>query len=130
MVFSQGGSHCGSRYHGRVAINAQDVIVAISALFIVGMIWLRTRMQYAQRGVGPLQLEPAGRIYFASAVGVLIAGWPAAPLIGRALWPSPGVTPTLMRVVWCLATYYLYILVHRALRMRGAAVYRPRALRE
>ena len=94
------------------------------------MIWLRTRMQYARRGVGALQLAPAGRLYFGSAVALLIAGWVVAPLLGRALWPGPAVTPTLMRVVWCLATYYVYILIHRVLKMRGAAVYRPRGPQE
>jgi hypothetical protein len=119
-----------NRYHGSMALNAQDAIVAISALFIVGMIWLRTRMQYAKRGVGPLQLETAGRIYFGSAVALLVAGYVIAPVTGRVLWPGSGVTPTLMRVVWCLATYYVYILVHRVLKMRGAAVYRPREPQE
>jgi hypothetical protein len=124
--FSLSQRRARTRYHESVRLNAQDAIVAISALFIVGMIWLRTRMQYARRGAGPLQLEPAGRIYFACVVALLIAGWVAAPWLGRALWPGPAVTPTLMRVIWCLTTYYLFILVHRVLKMRGAAVYRPR----
>jgi hypothetical protein len=105
-------------------MNAQDVIVPFTALFIVGMIWLRTRMQYARRGAGPLHLTPAGRIYFAAVIALLLVGWFAAPLIGRALWPTTGATPTLMRVVWCLATYYIFILIHRVLKARGATVFK------
>jgi hypothetical protein len=107
-------------------MNTQDAIVAVTSLFIVGMIWLRTRMQYAQPGVGALRLQPAGRIYFGSAIGLLIIGWVAAPQIGHALWPGTAATPTLMRVVWCLAIYYIFIAVHRLLKTRGAAVFRPR----
>jgi hypothetical protein len=104
-------------------MNAQDAIVAISALFIGGMIWLRTRMQYAQRGAGSLRLEPVGRIYFGTAIGLIAAGYVAAPAIGHALWPQTGATPTLMRVAWCLAMYYIFIVVHRILKVRGKAVF-------
>jgi hypothetical protein len=106
-------------------MNAQDVIVPFTSLFIVGMIWLRTRMQYSRSGVGPLRLQPAGRIYFAAAIAVLAVGWFIAPALGRALWPTTGATPTLMRVVWCLATYYIFIVVHRVLKVRGTVVFRP-----
>jgi hypothetical protein len=106
-------------------MNAQDVIVPFTSLFIVGMIWLRTRMQYSRSGVGPLRLQPAGRIYFAAAVAVMAVGWFAAPVLGRALWPTTGATPTLMRVVWCLVTYYIFIVVHRILKIRGTVVFRP-----
>jgi hypothetical protein len=105
-------------------MNAQDLIVPFTALFIVGMIWLRTRMQYARRGAGPLHLAPPGRIYFAAVISILFIGWFAAPLMGQALWPTTGATPTLMRVVWCLATYYVFILIHRVLKSRGTAVFK------
>jgi hypothetical protein len=107
-------------------MNTQDLIAAITAPFIVGMIWLRTRMQYTQRGRGVLQLEPAGRIYFASAVALLVLGWFGAPALGRAVWPASGASPTLMRVVWFLATYYAFIIVHRVLKARGVVVFRLR----
>jgi hypothetical protein len=87
------------------------------------MIWLRTRMQYTRRGAGPLQLARAGRVYFGAAIGMLIIGWFAAPLIGEAFWPNTGATPTLMRVVWCLATYYIFIVIHRVLKSRGTEVF-------
>ena len=104
-------------------MNAQDAIVAISALFIGGMIWLRTRTHYVQRGAGPLRLEPAGRVYFAAAVVLLAVGFFAAPAIGHRFWPGTAATPTLMRVVWCLAMYYIFIAVHRVLRLRGRPVF-------
>ena len=104
-------------------MNAQDLIVAFTSLFIVGMIWIRTRMQYMRRGAGPLHLASSGRVYFAGAVVLLGIGWVAAPLIGESLWPNTGATPTLMRVVWCLATYYIFIVIHRVLKSRGTEVF-------
>jgi len=104
-------------------MNAQDLIVGITSLFIVGMIWLRTRMQYTGRGTGPLQLAPAGRVYFGAAIALLTVGWFAAPLIGEAFWPNAGATPTLMRVIWCLVTYYVFIVIHRVLKSRGTEVF-------
>jgi hypothetical protein len=101
----------------------QDVISAVTVLFIVGMIWLRTRMQYARRARGVLQLQRAGRIYFAAAGAMLVLGWLVAPLVGGLLWPDTK-TPGLMRVLWFLATYYVFILVHRVLRVRGVEVFK------
>jgi hypothetical protein len=104
-------------------MNAQDAIVPFTALLMLGLIWIRTRIQYSRAGTGPLRLQPAGRIYFAAVLALLAVGWFAAPLVGRTFWPVPGVTPTLMRVVWCLATYYIFIAVHRMMKTRGAAVF-------
>jgi hypothetical protein len=104
-------------------MNAQDSIVAFTSLFIVGMIWIRTRMQYMQRGAGPLSLAPSGRVYFGAAIVLLIVGWFAAPAIGEAFWPNTGATPTLMRVVWCLVTYYVFIVIHRVIKSRGTQIF-------
>lgn len=106
-------------------MNAQDAIVPFTALLMLGLIWVRTRIQYARAGTGPLRLQPAGRIYFGAALALLAIGWFVAPVLGRTLWPVTGVTPTLMRVVWCLATYYVFIVVHRVMKTRGAAVFKP-----
>jgi hypothetical protein len=106
-------------------MNAQDAIVPFTALLMLGLIWARTRIQYSGRGQGPLRLQPAGRIYFGAAIAVLAAGWFAAPLLGRTFWPDTGITPTLMRVVWCLATYYIFIIVHRIMKTRGTKVFNP-----
>jgi len=108
-------------------MNALDIICAITVLFIVGMIWLRTRMQYSRQARGVLQLQRAGQIYFAAVIVMLLLGWLVAPAVGRALWPDTNVTPGLMRVVWFLVTYYLFILVHRVLKTRGVAVFKVAA---
>jgi hypothetical protein len=107
-------------------MNAQDAIVPFTALLMLGLIWVRTRIQYSRTGEGPLRLQRAGQIYFAAAIAVLVVGWFAAPVLGRTFWPLPGVTPTLMRVVWCLAIYYIFIVVHRVMKTRGTAVFKPR----
>ena len=108
-------------------MNAQDIISAVTVLFIVGMIWLRTRLQYARQVRGALQLQPAGRVYFAAAAAVLVLGWLAAPLIGRLVVPDTNVTPGLTRVIWFLATYYVFIVVHRVLKVKGVEVYKAAA---
>jgi hypothetical protein len=105
-------------------MNTLDIICAITVLFIVGMIWLRTRMQYSRQARGILQLQRAGQIYFAAVIVVLLLGWLTAPAIGRAMWPDTSVTPGLMRVVWFLVTYYVFILVHRILKARGVVVFK------
>ena len=105
-------------------METQDIISAVTVLFIVGMIWLRTRVLYSREVRGVLQLQRAGRIYFAAVVAVLVLGWLVAPLIGRLAWPDTNVTPLLMRVIWFLATYYLFIVVHRILKGRGVEVYK------
>ena len=106
-------------------MNAQDAIVLFTALLMLGLIWVRTRIQYSGKGQGPLRLQRAGQFYFGAAVLLLAVGWPVAPALGRAFWPVPGVTPTLVRVVWCLATYYVFIIVHRVMKTRGTAIFRP-----
>ena len=108
-------------------MDIQDIIGALSVLFIAGMIWLRTRTQYAREVRGALQLQRAGRVYYAAMVAVLVSGWPLAPLIGRLVWPQTSTTPGLMRVVWFLATYYTFIVVHRVLKAKGASVYKAAA---
>ncbi len=107
----------------REDMSSFDWLTAGTALFIVGMVWLRTRMHYP-RGAGPLRLTRAGRLYFAVLLGVLAAGWLLAPAAGKALWPSALATPTLSRVVCFLATYYLFIPVHHALRGQGVEVFK------
>jgi hypothetical protein len=108
-------------------MGTQDIISAVTVLFIVGMIWLRTRVLYSREMRGVLQLQRAGRIYFTAVVAVLVSGWLVAPLIGRLAWPDTNVTPLLMRVIWFLATYYVFILVHRILKGKGVEVYKAAA---
>ncbi len=105
-----------------------DLSSAITVLFIIGMIWLRTRMQYVgltRREPGrKLRLEKAGRVYFGSAIALLALGWFAAPLVGAALWPVAAANPVVPRVVWFLLSYYVFIMVHRVLKGRGIAVFK------
>ncbi|HXS26917.1 MAG TPA: hypothetical protein VN730_04540 [Steroidobacteraceae bacterium] len=101
----------------------QDLTSIITAVFIIGMVWLRTRMHYARLGRGTPRLAGAGRWYFAAVLGVLAAGWFVAPPIGRSIWPAAGGDSTILRVIWFLATYYLFILVHRALQARRIEVF-------
>jgi hypothetical protein len=104
-------------------VHAQDAIVPFTALLMLGLIWVRTRVQYSGKAVGALRLQRAGQIYFAAAVAVLVLGWFVAPALGRAFWPVPGVTATLVRVVWCLGTYYVFIIIHRIMKARGNVVF-------
>jgi hypothetical protein len=108
-------------------MNAQDLIVPFTAVLMLGLIWIRTRVQYSRAGSGPLRLQRAGRIYFGAVLALLAVGWFVAPVLGRTFWPVPGVTPTLMRVVWCLAIYYVFIAVHRVMKTRGTAVFQQQA---
>ena len=105
-------------------MSPQELTSLISAVFIVGMIWLRPRMHYAQRSRGRLQLSSAGRIYFVVVLLVLGAGWLAAPPLAHAAWPATPVSPTLARVVCFLATYYLFIAVHRMIQAQGVSVFK------
>ena len=57
-------------------MNTQDIVSAVTALFMVGMIWLRTRVQYSQQARGPLRLQPGMHRYLpalASQLGGRIA---------------------------------------------------------
>src|SRR3977135_1275585 len=70
-----------------------DWLTAGTAVFIFGMVWLRTRMHY-RRGRERLLLTRAGRIYFAALLGVLVLGWLVAPAAGHAPWPAAASPPT------------------------------------
>jgi len=102
----------------------QDLTSALSAVFILAMIWLRTRIQYAQRG-RRLQLQRAGKIYFVAALILFILGWLLAPSVGAAFWPQSAASPILTRVIWFMVAYYVFILVHRYLRVRNVQVFKP-----
>ena len=101
-------------------------ISALTFLFILGMVYLRTRMHYP-RGGGRRVLTAAGAGYFAALVVFLIAGYFAAPALARSLLPGVPQTATLGRTIWFLAGYYLFIPVHGLLRGRGLAAFRVEA---
>jgi hypothetical protein len=100
-----------------------DLIPAFTALLIFGMIWLRTRIQYARRG-STLHLERAGWFYFGGALGLMALGWLVAPTLGAVIWRihHPAVQP-LLRSVWFLAIYYIFIVVHRLMKAGGMPVF-------
>jgi hypothetical protein len=100
----------------------QNAISAAAAVFIVAMVWLRTRMHYRARG--RRSLTAAGAVYFVTLVTLLAAGWFIGPVLGRHLATAFPVAPALARVVWFLAIYYLFIPVHLTLKARGVAVFR------
>ena len=102
-----------------------DVIAAFAALFMVGMLWLRTGMHYAKGTRSVRALTPAGWLYFAGFGLLLVAGWFVAPPVARSLAGTTPLPPTLARVVWFLAAYYLFIPLHGILRARGQPVFRP-----
>jgi hypothetical protein len=108
-------------------MSPQDFISLVAAIFIFGMVWLRTRTYYVRRRTGPLQLTAQGRIYFGAVVALIAIGWIAAPALGKVIAPAMAASATLVRVVWFLAIYYLCIPVHRLLDSRGAAVFRSMA---
>ena len=77
-------------------MNTQDIVSAVTALFMVGMIWLRTRVQHSQ-------LPPAGprEVVFSCAAGGrsltaarqrMALGQPAAHLAGGiSQWKAEGL---------------------------------------
>jgi len=101
-----------------------EAVTAFAALFIVAMVWLRTRIQYPRGAGGRRVLTAAGALYFGALGLLLVSGWFAAPTLARRMTAAPPVTAMLARVVWFLASYYLFIPLHRLLRARGVAVFR------
>lgn len=101
-----------------------DWMAALAAVVIFGMIWLRTKVQYRQRGV-TLRLAPAGWKYFGAALLVMLLGWWVAPLLSPLIagpHPQP-MMPTMLRVGWSLATYYVFIGVHQLVRSKAGGVF-------
>jgi hypothetical protein len=107
---------------------ATDGAALLAAVVIFGMIWLRTKVQYRQRGV-VLAITRAGWQYFGGAALLMVLGWFVAPLFAPLLVsgghaPVP-VMPTVLRVGWFLLTYYAFIGVHKLIKARGAGVFEP-----
>jgi hypothetical protein len=101
------------------------VISALAALFMVGMLWLRTGMHYPKGARSMRSLTAAGWLYFAVFLVLLLSGWFVAPPLARSLAGATPLPPTLARVVWFLASYYLFIPLHGMLRAHGRPVFRP-----
>ncbi len=110
----------------RTSVTAPDAAAFAVAVLVAVMIWLRTRLTYAGRRLGPLRLRSAGAGYFGAMVALLVLGWFAAPALGRLARPG-GADRLVLRAGWFLATYYLFILVHRVLQRRRIDVFGARA---
>jgi hypothetical protein len=98
-------------------------ISALTFLFILGMVYLRTRMHYP-KGAGRRVLTAAGVGYFAALVLFLVLGYVVAPGLARSFLTGVPQTPALGRTLWFLAGYYLFIPVHGMLRAQGLGVFR------
>ena len=105
-------------------MSSGNALSAVTALFIVAMVWVRTRMHYPRRAPERRSLTPAGAGYFVALAVVIAVGWLAAPQLARGLASSLPIAPAFARTVWFLAAYYLFIPLHLALRTRGAPVFR------
>jgi hypothetical protein len=101
----------------------QDLTALIAGIFILGMVWLRTRTFYTRQRRGPIQITREGRIFFAAIVALLVIGWLLSPTLGKVVAPAMPANATLVRVVWFLVVYYLCIPVHRILNARKIAVF-------
>ncbi len=107
-------------------MTAANAPAALALLFILVMVWFRTRLQYSRGYTGPLPLSCAGRAYFSALVALLAAGWFAAPLAVQYLGLAPVLSGTFARVAWFLALYLAFIPLHRSLALRGMAVFDKR----
>src|SRR2546429_2714219 len=101
---------------------SSNAICAVTLAFIVGMVWLRTRMHY-RRGRERIALTRAGRIYFAVLAGVVVLGWVPAPAAGAAVLPPAPRTPPPSRAGWVFSPHFLFISLPRAVLGRRAEAF-------
>jgi hypothetical protein len=104
-------------------MSSPDALSVLAAFFIFGMIWLRTRMQYARRGAGRRTLTAAGAGFFAGVALLIIAGWFIGSLLARQALSLAPLSAALVRGVWFIGVYYLSIVLNRALLARNLAVF-------
>jgi len=104
-------------------MDSQDLTALVAGLFILGMVWLRTRTFYTRRRRGVLKITREGQLFFGAVVVLLILGWLASPALGEIVAPAMVASGTLVRVVWFLAVYYLCIPAHRLLDSRKVALF-------
>ncbi|HTV50796.1 MAG TPA: hypothetical protein VME21_06385 [Steroidobacteraceae bacterium] len=104
-------------------MSMQQLAALISTVFFAGMIWLRTRAYYTYRLRGRMQLTRAGLLFFAAALALLLLGWFAAPALGELSRSPLLLNATATRVLWDIATYYVFIVAHRLLLQQRVAVF-------
>ncbi|HEY1492372.1 MAG TPA: hypothetical protein VGF35_07070 [Steroidobacteraceae bacterium] len=105
-------------------MNAASAPGALALLFILVMVWFRTRLHYAKASAGPLRLTRAGAGYFAALLALLAVGWFAAPVLVHSLGLAALLPASFARVAWFLAVYLGFIPLHRMLLARGIRVLR------
>src|SRR5450432_2401010 len=82
---------------------------ALALLFILVMVWLRTRLRYPRTPGARLRLTRAGAGYFAALVVLLVAGWFVAPALVQRLGLSALLSGTFARAAWFLCIYATFI---------------------
>jgi hypothetical protein len=96
---------------------------ALALLFILVMVWVRTRLRYPRPPGARLRLTRAGVGYFAAVLVLLAMGWFAAPLLVQHLGLAAVLSATFARAAWFLGVYAAFIPLHRLLRSRGIPVF-------
>ena len=96
---------------------------ALALLFILAMVWFRTRLHYPRPRGQPLRLTRAGMGYFGALLGLLLVGWLVAPELVRGLGLTAMLTDTFARAAWFLVVYAIFIPVHRLLKARDMGVF-------
>jgi hypothetical protein len=95
----------------------------LAMVFILAMVWLRTRLRYPRAPRTHLRLTRAGAGYFLVLLALLLLGWSGAPWLMLQLKLSALLTPALVRAAWFLVTYLAFIPLHGALISRGVPVF-------
>ena len=103
---------------------AANAPAALALLFILVMVWFRTRLHYSRAHAAPLRLARAGGGYFAALLVLLVAGWFCAPLLVQYFGLAALLSGTFARVAWFLGVYLAFIPLHRMLLSRGTQVFR------
>jgi hypothetical protein len=108
-------------------MHASNAPGALALLFILVMVWFRTRLQYPRVPGTRLRLTRAGAGYFAALLVLLVVGWFAAPPLVQHFGPSVSMSGTLAQAAWFLGMYAAFIALHRVLRSRNVQVFRGAA---
>ena len=96
---------------------------ALALLFILAMVWFRTRLHYPHAPGEPLRLTRAGMGYFGALLCLLLVGWIVAPVLVRHLGLAATLTDTFARAAWFLFVYAIFIPAHRLLKARDIGMF-------
>ena len=102
---------------------AANVPGLLALLFILAMVWLRTRLHYPRSPGQRLRLTRSGVGYFGALVCLLAVGWLVAPALAQHFGLAPTLSASLAQTVWFVVVYATFIAVHRALKARDIAVF-------